>query len=695
MKIKQSLKALLLGLSMTGVVACQTEEPLEIQHMGPQLEIISVPEVVQMGENLDFTVKVSEEGYALKLLEVKLKMDDIEVASLDMEVKRNAEINGKLNIPFVKEIPDGKADLLISIRDVLDATEKEVRKVQLKRPEPEKIMLHTLTGEVFELPEVEEFSYVSKQKFPEDASGFFHIPVKDGKELVLGWNGEELEADSEMPVPLVCTIPGISSIISANLLSFKAGRTIDVERMESHLTVGQGVTEYIKQGMALDFPDLPAESANWYVDRDFIHVDEMGNKIFLAKEGYYWLTAYKECIKFSPVDATEQHNYLDIGENCEGSVWMRGEDIGKPKKNVSPSWGINEAGAYAFAQIAPKIYQLTLNAVTQIGPEMKICICHKYYWEDGSYFKPEDFIEMDGLGIFTYSPDPQDRGYGYIVIDPDGRKPVPGKGYKFLLDLTGGAHAARLKVEEVDAPDLDILNISVNGTEAMVLGNNLFKINAMELEKGQVLKISGIPDMADWYVDPDHVRIEGGQLLFNAVKGWYSVEFNNQYKFVTIRRVTPSGMSATFQNEGAVTIMGWGIGHPSVANPLSWDNGQLLTLAEVEPDKFQFTGKAVAALSREIGGRLSIEPGRKDSDKGMSFKLFGQAGWGVEQDNDIEFTKDAQILGFHQDAENGGNIVVDRNTPLVEGATYVMTFTFKDKNVKNGKFTYTFDCRKL
>ena len=95
---------------------------------------------------------------------------------------------------------------------------------------------------------------------------------------------------------------------------------------------------------------------------------------------------------------------------------------------------------------------------------------------------------------------------------------------------------------------------------------------------------------------------------------------------------------------------------------------------------YQFTGIAVEESDGEtIGGRWRYDY--------LSFKFFGQAGWGDEYGT-VTLTPEAQkVLAVP------GNIELAEGATLELGATYVMTV--RPGALKDGKFDVEVDMKKL
>ena len=114
-------------------------------------------------------------------------------------------------------------------------------------------------------------------------------------------------------------------------------------------------------------------------------------------DGYYKFKAdFKNTfIKVLPCDASG--NTLSLNENGEGAVWVIGANFGKP--SIGPGWNTTD-GAYAMAQVSPKVYQFSLNVGSQINEQSgEIKFFHQMGW--GGEFTQPNFASFDGAGVFA------------------------------------------------------------------------------------------------------------------------------------------------------------------------------------------------------------------------------------------------------------------------------------------------------
>ena len=293
---------------------------------------------------------------------------------------------------------------------------------------------------------------------------------------------------------------------------------------------------------------------------------------------------------------------------------------------------------------------------------------HEYAYEGAVPSDFQAYIEtpaIDGKGTEIKF------GWDGTAIVPNGSKPIP-------FDVVGNGKITFNTKTFVGTPFIDI---RVNGVKAGPTPAGTYKAQ-VALKKGDKIEFSGIENLASWYFEPDHFNVKEDGIYFNAVEGFYTLEMNVEYGFVTVRRVQADGKAATYAAERAITIMGWGIAHPVMTNQLAWDSGSLITLAEVEKGVYQFTGIAVEETDgTTVGGRWRYDY--------ISMKFFGQAGWGAEYGKVTLTDQAKQFLSVP------GNIELAADTKLELGATYVMTVTDCTDLDADNKFNCTVDFKKL
>ena len=672
--------ALIALAGVATLASCQKTPEFITTEVGPEMVVNSYTEATYMGADIKFSVDVNDKDFALSTLKARLLYGQTEVNNVTIRTKENGTYEGTIQAPLYAEIPDGSASLVFASQNVGMGLSYDTVYVALKRPDFSALTLKAEDGTEYQLAkganevdeggnEVVNYTYSLKAEFPEKVKGHLITPAinEEGDVISIGWDGSALSAGHVNPIPFTVGMAG-EYTISVDLMALTA----------SPLGAGSVVSvQELKQGQVMDFGSV-VDLNNWTIDYDFFEVNEDFTEVkFRAVDGYYQLEydAEKMWIKVEPVDA--EGNLLKLSADGSGAAWVIGSGIGKPV--IGPGWNTTD-GAYPMAQIADKVYQFTLTAPGQVavsGADFKFF--HQKGW--GGEFKKENYAEINLAPAFDIpAADGNIKG-----VELKG-----GKSYKLILDLTGGVNAAKVSYEEVEVP-VNMLDIKVNDVAAMKLSNSVYKVMAVEVAQNSIISFSGIDNPLDWYVDPDHFELTAEGLKFKAVSGYYSFELDLANQFVTPRRVKADGKAATYKDEGAITMMGWGVGHPCIATPLAWDSGALITLAEISDGVYQFTGVAGEATDTTKGVRWQY-------DSELSFKFFGQAGWGDEWDT-VTLTEEAQkYLAVYGNVEL---IKVDESNPdskerkhLELGATYVMTVT-NCSALNAGKFNCTIDFKKL
>ena len=639
---------------------------LKLTDVGPEMTVLSYTDATYMGADIKMSIDLQDKDFALSTLKAYLYYDETQVADLNIRTKENGTYDCVLQAPLYKDVPDGIATIVVAAQNVGMGLTYDTLYVSLQRPDFETLTLKTEEGDDYVLARTAAYKYELAGEFPEKVKGVLVTPaINDAGDVVtIGWDGSALSATNPSPIPFTAGVAGAYTI-SADLMALTAS--------PMGATNVAAVYE-LKQGQVMDFGGI-VDLNNWTLDYDFFVVnDDFTEVTFRAVDGYYLLTydVKNMWVKVEPVDA--DGNVLNLAADGTGCPWVIGSNFGKPK--IGPSWDTTE-GAYPMACIGDKLYQFTLTAPGQLavsGADFKIF--HQKGW--GGEFLTANYAEINLAPAFDIpAADGNIKGG-----DLNG-----GKSYKLILDLTGGVNAAKISYEEVVIP-VNMLNIEVNGVAAMKLSNEVYKVMAVDVEQGSTISFAGIDSPESWYVDPDHFEVTAEGLKFKAVSGFYSFELNLANQFVTVRRVKEDGKAATYADEGAITFMGWGVGHPCIASPLAWDGGQFITLAEVEDGVYQFSGIAGEGTDTTMGVRWQY-------DAELSFKFFGQAGWGAEWGT-VTLTDEAKKwLDVYGNVELIKTDESGSRQPLELGATYVMTVTDCTPLDADNKFNCTIDFKKL
>ena len=667
--MKLNIRNLIVFVAMAAVaLSCAKTPTFERAEKGPEMKVNSFTESTYMGANIKVNLNLSDADFALSTVKAVLYYGETEVASETLRTKTEGNYELSIQAPLLKEIPDGTANLVLRAQNVGLGITETTLDVDLKRPDFETLSLVDESGKSYELKKTENYVYERTDNFPSYVNSTVVTPqFNDGETITLGWDGSALSASSTELIPFGSSIAG-NYTIKLNLFDLSISPTGSAAVVS--------VAEY-KKGQKMEFGNV-VDLNSWTIDPDFFDVDKESKAVtFRAIDGLYKMKYDTKSMFIRVEPMKDAQTPLSLAEDGTGAVWLIGSSFGKPE--IGPSWN-TETGAYPAAQVERKIYEFTLAVPGQLavsGSEFKFF--HRKGWE-GEFTKP-DFKKIDLSPAFEMT----DAGNIKAVDVKSGR------GYKIILDLTEGINKAAVSYEEVEVtvPGLDI---TVNGVKALKMSNEVYKVPAVKVDAGSLISFTGIDNPLEWKLDGDHFEITGEGLKFKAVSGFYSFELNVEKKYVIVRHVKSDGKAATYADEKAITFMAWGVGFPSMSQQFGWDGGMFVTLAQVGTGVYQFTGVACEDKDEKLVGNCW----RYDY---ISFKFFGQAGWGVELRN-ATLTDEAQKY-----LSNQGNVelVVTGNDadgkkiykPLELGATYRMTVTDCSEIGADKKFDVTIDFRKL
>lgn len=658
---------ILASLTLLALAACQPEvRQMKFTDKGPEVTVQSCDELAYMGGNIAFAVNLTDAGFTLSTLKVELLFDESVVETKTIRTKEYGVYEDVISVPLFAKIPDGTATLRFTAQNTGLGLTTVNKDVDIKRPNFDKMYLN-IGGKDVEFPKVGNFKYSVTGTFPANASSVLRTPVVNdrGEVITLGWSGSAINV-SDTPIPFKMGAAGVYTI-EVDLWELTASPlgkdTIDLS--EGNNT---GVFNLVPD-TPLIFPNIPTVGS-WDLDYDFFNVSNDGVVTFKAISGLYKLRVLFDK-KWIEVEAMENENDLaTLGGTNAQAIWCIGGNFGKP--GIGPSWNTTD-GAYCLAQVAPGIHQFSLVYGTQLGSGFSIKFFHQKGWggEFGSYAAVND-----ETGLFNVT------GTGNIEAAA-GKQLEEGMGYRFTIDVTGGADAAVLNIKAVKLTEG--LSISVNGVKAKGAGD-VYKVGLLPLKQGDALSVSGDVGINGFTPDPDFMTADG---KFNAVDGNYAVELHldaakKNVEFARFWRVDAEGNNVNLEGGGCY-FMGGTVAFvyqngPVKAWPgiIDWPGTGGLQMAQVKPGIFQVSGYAVPAGSDKAYGRWQTEA--------MNVKYFYQDGWGGEASAAHTLTaRAAELLDLTRG--DAGNVYLKEGVVLEEGAFYVMTIDFTGCTISGASTT--------
>lgn len=183
----------------------------------------------------------------------------------------------------------------------------------------------------------------------------------------------------------------------------------------------------------------------------------------------------------------------------------------------------------------------------------------------------------------------------------------------------------------------------------------------IELEQGQEITVSGLSDIADWWIDADYLTKESGDnYTFAPIGGKYRISANLAMKYFKVEALNGNSPASLEEDgTGAIWVIGESVGKPSVAdNEVGWNTDKALCMAPAGGKKYQ----------------LTLVAGETIKADGINFKFFHQKDWGGEFGSDaITTNSDVIFIGNGDNGRDNGNLGIVEGTTLETGATYVFT----------------------
>lgn len=664
-----SISAIILA-AVSFLTGCKVDIPEVITATeGPKMTV-SCDNSAYMGSDIHFSVSL-QDAVALSTLKVELLFDDSVVATSTIRTKEYGTYEDVIGVPLYANIPDGTATVRFTAQNVgLAKTEQSVD-VQVSRPNPAYLTL-VCDGKEYKMEKTGDYCYEVTDYFTQSLKSTLITPDSN---ITLGWNGSAIDRYTFDEIPFYNGADGIYTV-SVNLLSLTAspfGKTVIKITEDEPVLVTN-----LCQNTVLEIDGIPGISI-WNLDWDYFAVEGTSIK-WKPVSGLYKLVADFDgkFIRVDPVYLGEDGSarYFSDFNADKGTevLYAIGDGIGK--NNIKYSWNTGD-GAWALAEIAPDVWCITLKAGKDINTGANFKFFSSRGWGGELGYGNYASIDMAGTG---YVGDGTTGDNGNIYI----KSLEVGKGYSFIVDLTGGRDAAKLTVETVDLP-LSGLDIKVNGAQATMIDENHYTVAKVAINKGDQLSVSGIDDILSYWMDPDYINPD---YTFNAMSGYYLIEIYLDRKFAEFKRVNANGDKATTTDSHGCWLMAWGLANwiyskdgveGGATNELAFNPGSSYCMAEVSDNVYQFSGYAVTKDDNTtLGGRFRYDY--------ISAKYFGQDSWGNEKGSilgsasTVQYTDRALTLLANK--TGGDNLELASGVTLELGAYYVLTFDFSTPGIE-------------
>ena len=626
-------------LAAVALMACQQKEPEFLTTDKGPAQTVTCDAAALMGSDFNFSVNL-QDPIALSTLKVQLLFDDTVVADTTIRTKANGTYEGRLLVPFYKDIPNGIATAVFTSQNIQFGLTREEKEVQVSRPDFEYLVLKPVAGGEYRMEKTGDFTYAVTGDFDASLDAFIETAPYDGagRTLSFGYSATGIALDGTTPIPFSNGVAG-NYTVTFNTRTWEASPfvtltvngtdavMVDKNNYAAVVSLHKG-DEMVIDGYAPGFDDF-------IIDEDFFTEDFRFN----AVDGLYKVTIQMDKKFFLVEKMVSADTYASLSNG--NAVWLIGENYGKPTI-FSASW--NTSFGLCLAEVEPNIHQITFVAGDQIGTgSLNVKLFHQKGW--GGEFGGGSYAAVESDLIYAGESD----GNIHLL---EGKTLDLGGHYRLTLDLTGGTDAAVLKFEKVGQDEIETDEITFAGTTMTMVSATSYSAD-VDLTQGQTIEVKGIADIADWTLDPDFFT-EGFQ--FVPVSGKYKVTAQMDKKFFLVERINEAGgfMELGDDCTGAVWMIGDScFGKPEIFSA-GWNTSLGLCFAEVSPKVFQ----------------LTLVAGRELSATSVNVKIYSGKGWIREFGGGSYASVESDLLYA---GESDGNLHLVSGKTLEIGAPYRFT----------------------
>lgn len=624
---------------------------------GPVLTISACDESAAMGGQIAFTANVTDE-VTLSTLKVELLFGDAVVNEKSIRTAANGDYSDTIDVPFYKDTADGNATLRFIAQNTASASTTQNKTVAVARPTWESMTLVTEEGTEYAMTKGENFNYSVTDEFPQTLKATIKSPADgNGKQIVFGWaNGAVSIEESATAITFTNATAGTYAI-SLNIKTFEASPFIGLKFGDISLGMidddNYGAVATLTNGTDYAVSGIDG-FADWALDRDYFTLNEDGSLRFIALTGLYRVKA-NFAMNYIIVEAmADESTPAKLGDDGTGALWVIGEGIGKPSLANEVKWVTEKA--ICLAPIGDKKY--TLTGVAGVGlnaTNINFKFFHQNGW--GGEFKAEAITTNSEIVYVGDGSNGRDSGNLGIV---EGKKFETGGIYRFTVDCSAGIAAATLSVEKIGEVELPSQELTINGTKMEQLDTDTYAV-ALDLAAINELTVAGIA-LSEYWVNPDYFKVSGDKLVLVPIAGKYNVKINVTTKVVTGEVLNANGGAASLGEDchGALYLLGWGFGSPSLDSQIGWEPTKSYCVPEIGDRIYGITVTTGPEKNSVFGQRL-----RKDY---LDLKFFKTNNWG-----DIGKLTLAKGIEAYVAITDGGNISLAEGVTLPENATVTIT----------------------
>lgn len=366
--MRKLLINMLLGVTiLIAAYSCKKETNYTYQTGEPVIELKSDVSSALFGDSLVFTVHVSDNQIALSTVKAQLFFTEDLVSETVIRTKENGDYTGKIDIPYLENIPDGTATIKFILQNISQKITEQAFDIALSRPDFPYLTLVDEEGEEYVMKKESLYHYSVIDAFPANLKAYIKSPKigEQGNELLFGKASDGQMAQGVDVDPInFAGVEGDSYEVTFNTLTYEAGpmveMTFDGEDMLPVDANNYSMRKAFTQGQTIEVAG--ADLSDWWINPDYFTNEGDGSLTFLPVDGEYRVIAHADKKYFS-VSRMNGENEATLDDDGHGALWLMGWGVGSP--SLDSQFGWNPGAAYCAPEISAKKYQFTGIA----GPE--------------------------------------------------------------------------------------------------------------------------------------------------------------------------------------------------------------------------------------------------------------------------------------------------------------------------------------
>lgn len=420
----------------------------------PQLEVAAISPAL-FGDSITVNVKCTDTKVPLSTLKAVLKYGEESVQNVTVRTKADGDYQLRLYMPFCRNVPDGDAQLHLTLQDIHFTTAEKTLNISLSRPHYASLKLITSTGDEYTMtPDPANpylFSTMVSSPSSKTVKGHIVAPKQgsNGRKITFGQGTQGVTQDVTDDISFVNAARGTFKV-TFSTLTYAYSPVYDPATASQEIVFSATEKNFdgvLTQGRNYEFVGLAAvNSPGWYYDPDFFTPNGDGSYKFRALTGYYHITANTTRNGFQIWATKADKSTAKLAPDGTGALWIIGDDgIGKPAFSFisGQGWWTDTDHALCMAQVREKVYQITVTVGRQLrGTSINFKFFGQQGW--GTEFKGSgSSYHLTSTSPLFCVGDGNGHHDGNLYL-PVGTTLTDGDTYVLTVDLTKGCDKAVL-----------------------------------------------------------------------------------------------------------------------------------------------------------------------------------------------------------------------------------------------------------